>query len=96
MEDIKVTCESTGDEWFFPCHRWFGQSDAGDGKSGPFTQDLEAKSPDEIRTPLWMEGDIRKERGEFECVASGAAVPHPEKMKREGMRALVRLTHGHG
>jgi protein phosphatase PTC7 len=96
LEDIKVTCESTGDEWFFPCHRWFGQSDAGDGKSGPFTQDLEAKSPDEIRTPLWMEGDIRKERGEFECVASGAAVPHPEKMKREGMRALVRRTHGHG
>jgi len=37
-----------------------------------------------------------KERGEFECFASGAAVPHPEKMKRDGARAMVKRTHGHG
>ena len=98
LDDIRVTCENTGDEWLFPCHRWFGLSDSGDGKSGPYTQDLEAKSPDEIRTPLWAEGDLPrfKERGEFECFASGAAVPHPEKMKRDGARAMVKRTHGHG
>jgi len=98
LDDIRVTCENTGDEWVFPCHGWFGLSDSGDGKSGPYTQDLEAKSPDEIRTPLWAEGDMPrfKERGEFECFASGAAVPHPEKMKRDGARAMVKRTHGHG
>ena len=96
LEDIKVTCESTGDEWYFPCHRWFGNSDSGDGLSGSYVQDLEAKSPEDVETALWREGDIRKERGEFECVASGAAVPHPDKMKREGMRAFIRRTHGHG
>ena len=96
LEDIKVTCESTGDEWFFPCNGWFGQSDSGDGRSGPYTQDLEARSPTETQESMWTEGDIRRERGEFECVASGAAVPHPDKMKKEGIRAHIRRTHGHG
>ncbi|OUS49287.1 Serine/threonine protein phosphatase [Ostreococcus tauri] len=97
LDDIRVTCENTGDEWVFPCHRWFGQSDSGDGQSGPYTQDLDAKSADELRRAFGAEGEMpRKERGEFECVASGAAVPHPEKTKRDGARAVVRRTHGHG
>jgi len=95
LEDIKVTCEATAEQWLFPCHGWFGQSDSGDGKHGPHTQDLESKSPGDVHSPLWVEGQIRKERGEFECAVAGAAVPHADKMK-EGARAMIRRTHGHG
>lgn len=45
---------------------------------------------------LWMEGDICKECGEFECVASGVAVSYSEKMKREGMWAFVWWMYGYG
>jgi len=95
LEDIKVTCEATGEQWLFPCHGWFGHSDGGDGKHGPFTQDLESKRPEDLQSPLWVEGQIRKERGEFACAVAGAAVPHMDKMK-EGARAVMRRTHGHG
>ncbi|PNW88593.1 hypothetical protein CHLRE_01g036200v5 [Chlamydomonas reinhardtii] len=69
----------------FPCHAWFGEADCG-GMRGPLERNLLPVSPEDS-----------KERGEpVRIVASGLAVPHPDKVKNDGIKGVNRKGYGHG
>ncbi|GLC59487.1 hypothetical protein PLESTB_001492600 [Pleodorina starrii] len=69
---------------YFPCHAWFGEADCG-GRRGPLERNL---------LPVAPEDELSAQR--VRLSVSGVAVPHPDKVKQDGVKGVNRKGFGHG
>eukprot|EP00798_Chlamydomonas_sp_ICE-L_P007420 gene7420-553_t len=87
LQHVKVVSE-TGESFVFQCNSWLGSSDCGD-YAGPLSRNL-------LPIASTMFGLHLEDPQPVAVSVSAMAIPHPDKVKRSGMKGVNRLGYGFG